>query len=241
MRRRFSRRGPAARTATTSSITSAQSGTRRRRRLRAAERGAEGARPRADPRFRAQPHGRRPVPTTPGGSTCWNGASGRRTRASFDIDWDALPHRRHPGVLLPILGRPYGEALQAARSQLKYDPANRQLRGLVFRPQAADQSAALRRDPAHRRRRRAAADDSQQAASCWRSPSDMTAIRARPPIAKQPDLKGSGLRRSTAPPRIIERGLERLSRRPKPARGCCIACSNASIIASPIGASLSRR
>jgi (1->4)-alpha-D-glucan 1-alpha-D-glucosylmutase len=24
---------------------------------------------------------------------------------SFDIDWNALPHRRHPGVLLPILGR----------------------------------------------------------------------------------------------------------------------------------------
>ena len=43
--------------------------------------------------------------------------------ASFDIDWDALPHRRHPGVLLPILGRPYGEALQAGEIVLKYDPA----------------------------------------------------------------------------------------------------------------------
>ena len=32
---------------------------------------------------------------------------------SFDIDWNALPHRRHPGVLLPILGRPYGEALRS--------------------------------------------------------------------------------------------------------------------------------
>ncbi len=40
---------------------------------------------------------------------------------SFDIDWDALPHRRHPGVLLPILGRPYGDALQAAEIELKYD------------------------------------------------------------------------------------------------------------------------
>ena len=43
---------------------------------------------------------------------------------SFDIDWNALPHRRHPGVLLPILGRPYGEALQSGEIQLKYDPAN---------------------------------------------------------------------------------------------------------------------
>ena len=41
--------------------------------------------------------------------------------ASFDIDWDALPHRRHPGVLLPILGRPYGDALQAGEIALKYD------------------------------------------------------------------------------------------------------------------------
>lgn len=43
--------------------------------------------------------------------------------ASFDIDWDALPHRRHPGVLLPILGRPYGDALQAGEIALKYDAA----------------------------------------------------------------------------------------------------------------------
>src|SRR6185312_4658497 len=40
---------------------------------------------------------------------------------SFDIDWDGLPHRRHPGVLLPILGRPYGEALEAGEIELKYD------------------------------------------------------------------------------------------------------------------------
>ena len=44
--------------------------------------------------------------------------------AFFDIDWDALPHRRHPGVLLPILGRPYGDALQACEIELKYDAAS---------------------------------------------------------------------------------------------------------------------
>ena len=43
---------------------------------------------------------------------------------AFDIDWDGLPHRRHPGVLLPILGRPYGEALQAGEIALKYDAAS---------------------------------------------------------------------------------------------------------------------
>lgn len=41
--------------------------------------------------------------------------------AAFDIDWNALPHRHHPGVLLPILGRPYGEALQSGEIELKYD------------------------------------------------------------------------------------------------------------------------
>lgn len=41
---------------------------------------------------------------------------------SFDIDWDALPHWRHPAVLLPILGRPYGDALNAGEIELKYDP-----------------------------------------------------------------------------------------------------------------------
>jgi (1->4)-alpha-D-glucan 1-alpha-D-glucosylmutase len=42
----------------------------------------------------------------------------------FDIDWDALPHRRHPGVLLPILERPYGEALQAGEIKLRFDAAD---------------------------------------------------------------------------------------------------------------------
>lgn len=40
---------------------------------------------------------------------------------AFDIDWEALPFRHHPGVLLPILGRPYGEALQNGEIVLKYD------------------------------------------------------------------------------------------------------------------------
>jgi (1->4)-alpha-D-glucan 1-alpha-D-glucosylmutase len=43
--------------------------------------------------------------------------------ASFDIDWEAIPHRRHPGVLAPILGRPYGEVLQSGELALKYDAA----------------------------------------------------------------------------------------------------------------------
>jgi (1->4)-alpha-D-glucan 1-alpha-D-glucosylmutase len=41
--------------------------------------------------------------------------------ASFDIDWHGLPYREQPGVLLPILGRPYGDALQAGEIALKFD------------------------------------------------------------------------------------------------------------------------
>jgi (1->4)-alpha-D-glucan 1-alpha-D-glucosylmutase len=40
---------------------------------------------------------------------------------AFDIDWDALPHWRHPAVLLPILGRPYGDVLQSGEIELKFD------------------------------------------------------------------------------------------------------------------------
>lgn len=43
---------------------------------------------------------------------------------AFDIDWEAIPYRRHPGVLLPILGRPYGDALQAGEIELRYDGAD---------------------------------------------------------------------------------------------------------------------
>ena len=41
---------------------------------------------------------------------------------AFDIDWEAIPYRRNPGVLLPILGRPYGDALQSGELELRYDP-----------------------------------------------------------------------------------------------------------------------
>jgi (1->4)-alpha-D-glucan 1-alpha-D-glucosylmutase len=41
----------------------------------------------------------------------------------FDIDWQTLPARPQGGVLIPILGRPYGEALESGEIELRYDPA----------------------------------------------------------------------------------------------------------------------
>ena len=40
---------------------------------------------------------------------------------AFDIDWDQLPHRKRGGVLLPILGFAYGEALERGEIELRYD------------------------------------------------------------------------------------------------------------------------
>ena len=48
------------------------------------------------------------------------GRSSPHARA-FDISWDHLPYRRGGGVLLPVLGQPYGEALHKGEIALKYD------------------------------------------------------------------------------------------------------------------------
>jgi (1->4)-alpha-D-glucan 1-alpha-D-glucosylmutase len=42
--------------------------------------------------------------------------------ASFDIDWEQLPHRSRGGVLLPIIGSSYGQALERGEIELRYDP-----------------------------------------------------------------------------------------------------------------------
>src|ERR1700710_2308724 len=41
--------------------------------------------------------------------------------ASFDIDWDMLPYRARGGVLLPIIGSSYGQALEKGEIELRYD------------------------------------------------------------------------------------------------------------------------
>jgi len=41
--------------------------------------------------------------------------------ACFDIDWELLPWRARGGVLLPIVGSSYGEALEKGEIELRYD------------------------------------------------------------------------------------------------------------------------
>src|SRR5262249_27202581 len=43
--------------------------------------------------------------------------------ASFDIDWQSLPGHPRVGVLIPVLGSPYGEALERGEIELRYDAA----------------------------------------------------------------------------------------------------------------------
>ena len=71
--------------------------------------------------------------------------------ASFDIDWELLPYRARGGVLLPIIGSSYGQALESGEIELRYDAERRQLLGLVFRASAADRTRALQRNPANHR------------------------------------------------------------------------------------------
>src|SRR5665647_781087 len=40
---------------------------------------------------------------------------------SFDIDWELLPYRARGGVLLPIIGTSYGEALEKGEIELRYE------------------------------------------------------------------------------------------------------------------------
>src|SRR4051812_25731152 len=42
----------------------------------------------------------------------------------FDIDWETLPYRPQGGLLLPILGRPYGEALENGEIELRFDQSD---------------------------------------------------------------------------------------------------------------------
>ena len=100
--------------------TKTQSGAWRRCRLRATERGAEAARLGLILDF---------VPNHVGVHFAdnpwwldvleWGPASPHAV--SFDIDWDQLPYRARGGVLLPIIGSSYGQALESGEIELRYD------------------------------------------------------------------------------------------------------------------------
>ena len=172
-------------------------------------------------------------PTIPGGSTCWNGDRPRRTPHSFDIDWETLPGRPRGGVLLPILGRSYGEALERGEIELRYDAARRQLLRLVLRASAADRAQPLRRDPAEGRRGGRRATTSQRAAGCSPSPRAIAGRTIRR-AATGAGLQGRACRDRGRQPRSSSAGSTPIGRAPAIREPCspCTICSSASTTGS---------
>jgi (1->4)-alpha-D-glucan 1-alpha-D-glucosylmutase len=153
--------------------------------------------------------------------------------ASFDIDWDLLPHRRGGGVLLPILGRPYGQALEEGEIVLKFDadegsfsawyyqhrlPIRVDLYGEIIR--AIVNAASAGNEPAGRRllefaaRRRALAGaplaGARERATTRVAPTGATISHAQAPALK------AALAAIDGAAAVIERGLRLY--RPRPGR-----------------------
>jgi (1->4)-alpha-D-glucan 1-alpha-D-glucosylmutase len=121
----------------------------------------------------------------------------------FDIDWNALPHRRHPGVLLPILGRPYGDALQAGEIELKFDATSGEFAAWYFEhklpinPQRYTE--VIRVVVAH-------AGDTSRASRALLALADDYRNRGAPSYREAPALKKT-LTAIDGASRVIERGL----------------------------------
>jgi (1->4)-alpha-D-glucan 1-alpha-D-glucosylmutase len=52
--------------------------------------------------------------------------------ASFDIDWEQLPYRARGGVLLPIIGSSYGQALERGEIELRHDTEDGSFSALYY-------------------------------------------------------------------------------------------------------------
>ena len=78
-------------------------------------------RPRADPRFRAEPHGRRRRPTIRWWLDILEWGPDSAYAGWFDIDWD--PDRRYlrDKLLVPFLGDQYGAVLEAGELGPEFD------------------------------------------------------------------------------------------------------------------------
>jgi len=75
-------------------------------------------------------------PTIHGGSMCWNGVRPHRTRYRSISIGSCCRSGPGGGVLLPIIGSSYGEALEKGEIELRYDAGEGSFLGLVFRTPA---------------------------------------------------------------------------------------------------------
>jgi (1->4)-alpha-D-glucan 1-alpha-D-glucosylmutase len=125
--------------------------------------------------------------------------------ASFDIDWEQLPYRARGGVLLPIIGSSYGQALENGEIELRYDPDEGSFSAWYFEhrlPIAPERYGEILRMTV----KETAAEESA-------SGKDMLALAARyqgprrPSRKEAPNFKAE-LKTITGAAEIIARGLE---------------------------------
>ena len=157
-------------------------------------------------------------------------------RVSSTSTGSCCRYRRGGGVLLPVLGSPYGEALTARRDRAQIRSAGGQLLGLVFRAPLSDQPATLQRNPQDRRGGRERGR---------RTGRTRTAGARQPHMAAGRAVLRAGARIEEALAAAPRRGRRSSSAglcayradREAAASVCCTACSNGSTIASPTGGS----
>jgi (1->4)-alpha-D-glucan 1-alpha-D-glucosylmutase len=124
--------------------------------------------------------------------------------ASFDIDWDQLPYRARGGVLLPILGCAYGEALEGGDIELRYDATEGSFSCWYFEhrlPIAPERYGELLRVIV----REAGAEESEAGALILNLASRYKGLR-HPNRKEAPALK-TELRHIAGSAEVIERGL----------------------------------
>ena len=193
----------------------------------------QAARSRPDPRFRSQPCRR---------AFCRQSVVARRAgmgpasphAASFDIDWEQLPYRARGGVLLPIIGSSYGEALENGEIELRYDAAEGSFSAWYFEhrlPIAPERYSEILRAIV----KEAAAEDSAAGKRILDLASRYRGLR-HPNRKRSARLQGRAESIAGAP-RSSSAGLPPIAPgRTAPRRHWrCIICSNASTTGSAIG------
>ncbi len=123
---------------------------------------------------------------------------------SFDIDWDLLPYRARGGVLLPIIGSSYGQALERGEIELRYDASEGSFSAWYFEhrlPIAPERYSEISRAVI----KEAAAEDDAAG-------KDILALASRYKGLRHPNRKESPafkaeLKAIAGAPAIIERGL----------------------------------
>jgi (1->4)-alpha-D-glucan 1-alpha-D-glucosylmutase len=124
---------------------------------------------------------------------------------SFDIDWELLPYRARGGVLLPIIGSSYGQALENGEIELRYDPDEGSFSAWYFEhrlPIAPERYSEILRTVV----RQAEAEDSAAGKGILALASHYHGLR-RPNRSEAPAFK-AGLRAITGSAETISRGID---------------------------------